>query len=123
MITHYLHISIAIGLGQIIDAVHLHRVQGRVTRFALIFSLVEYVWAAVSGWVFFKQGSDAPHPVWYPAFFLSYVVVMSIWGMVFACKTDCENPEDLQVPPFVAQTGGIFGILFTVLGIGLLVSS
>jgi len=126
MIEHYLHFSVAIGLGQVADAIYLGRLQGRITRFAMIFSLLEYVWAAVSAWVFFKQGPEAPQPLWYPAAFISYVVVMTLWSIVFAFRTDCENVEDLEnlaIPPAILQTGGLFGALFAGAGIVLLLRS
>lgn len=117
MITYYLYYSIAIGIGQIIDAVQLHRNEGRATPMAVVFSLLEFVWAVVSMWVIWTADDTTSLPMSYPWMFIVYVAVGTVWGMFLMGPVDEDaSLEDIRMPPMVAIMGGAFGAVYMLAG-------
>ncbi|WP_374435879.1 hypothetical protein [Inhella sp.] len=114
MNTHWFLLgSVAMGLGQWVDAQLLWRAQGRIGLTTLCFSLAEWIWAALAllAW----QEADSPVPGWLPGLFIAYVVGFALHG---ARRAKPEEPALRELAPREIQAGALFGALY--LGLSLL---
>src|SRR5258708_7398181 len=82
----YLLASVAVGTAQVADAVALVKFKGRLGAVTTVFSIVEYVWAAVSFFVWRAAGDSVPY--WLPALFIA------LRRCVLRCRpyTCCSKP-------------------------------
>lgn len=107
--TAYLIVSFAIGVAQIADAVVLIKYEdkGRLAVITTMFSIVEYIWAAISFFVW--RGATEPFPHWLPASFIAYMAAFFAAGLVIVVQ---QRGRELQIPKDLTVAGGCFGLYF-----------
>jgi len=116
MNTHWFLLgSVAMGLGQLVDAQLLRRAQGRIGLTTLCFSLAEWIWAALAllAW----QEADSPVPGWLPGLFIAYVAGFALHA---ARSAKPDEPALRALTPREIQAGALFGALYLGLSVLLL---
>ncbi len=110
--TLFFSLGAFIGLIQVIESIHLEKNGGKITPFASILSLLEFIWVlvciiAIMAYVF---------PSWtalIPASFVSYIIVMT-WHYRHIGKTieDIEELKNICLPPSAMVINRYFGISY-----------
>jgi hypothetical protein len=108
MSNSYVWVSAAIGLAQVADAAMYLRLQGRASLTGWVFSLVEFLWGAVSIYVLLQ--ADTGVPKWLPLMFVVYLAVWTAYGVRTAERhTDLKN---IKLTPNEVLVSGAFGLVF-----------
>lgn len=108
----YLVLSCALGLAQVADACVLLKFRGKcASTVTTVFSLIEFVWAGVSYFVWRAAPEAFPH--WLPAAFMAYMAAFAAAGFLLAVLHRGEG--ELPVPTHIAVAGGLFGAWFSVM--------
>lgn len=118
----YLFFSMCLGLAQAVDAYVLQRRGLAVmqSRWLLVFAGLEYAWAALSAWLWWRP-TDADLPLWLPQLFVAYFVTSLLAGLWHAWQQreqllyEADDSEpDLVPQEFIWLSGG-FGLVFAAL--------
>jgi hypothetical protein len=105
----YLIGSVVMGLAQIVDCIAIIRTKNRISAYAIAFSLVEYVWAGIS--FFIWRQAEEPFPHWLPVSFIAYVASFMVAGVVLAAS---GQQVEKVIPRHLIIAGGVFGAYFAV---------
>jgi len=107
----YFAASIAVGLGQVVDAYATLRIRGQWSDWlTTVFGLFEFAWAGVSFLVWRK--ADQALPGWLPVSFIAFVLAGAAAGIVLIVQQ--RRSDEVLVPSDVTIAGGAFGLFFAI---------
>lgn len=107
----YLAGSIAVGIGQVVDAYATLRLRGRWSDWlTTAFGLFEFVWAGVSYLVW--RAADQTLPGWLPVSFIACVIAGAAAGLVLVVQQ--RRSDDVLIPSDLTLATGAFGVFFAV---------
>jgi hypothetical protein len=113
----YTYLSIVVGLLQVYDGYTIYVDRGRISTFAMTFSLFEYVWAGVSIYLIYKCWGLSISALWYPMLFIFYLAVAMFWGIMAFKDYEPTSTELPVMSPSMVIAGTAFGGLFAICGI------
>lgn len=108
MVSMYLLVSVAVGLGQVADCALYLMARGRPSKTTWVFATVEWIWGAVSVYVLFSEESTVPS--WLSASYVVYLLAWSAYG--FATAHRHKDNRAITLSPKEVLIGGTFGALF-----------
>ena len=103
----YLLASVLVGVAQVADAVVLVKHKGRLGVLTTVFSIGEYIWAAVSFFVWRAAEESIPH--WLPVSFIAYVAAFFVAGLLLGAQI---RGKEMSIPTHLFVAGGVFGVYF-----------
>lgn len=113
----YTYLSIVVGLLQVYDGYTIYIDRGRISTFAMTFSLFEYIWGGVSIYLIYKCWDLSISALWYPMLFVFYLAAALVWGIMSFNDYDLTDTEFPVMSPSMVIAGTAFGGLFTICGI------
>jgi len=117
--TTYLAASVAVGLGQVVDAYATLRIRGQWSDWlTTVFGFFEFTWAGVSFLVW--READHAVPGWLPVSFIAFVVAGAAAGIVLIVQQ--RRSDEVVTPSDMTIAGGAFGLFFAVAAASLLES-
>jgi hypothetical protein len=101
--------SIAVGIGQVVDAYVTLRLRGKWSDWlTTAFGLFEFVWAGASFLVW--HDADPALPGWLPVSFIAWIIAGAAVGLVLIVQQ--RGSDEVQIPSDVTLAGGAFGVFF-----------
>lgn len=105
----YLVGSVAVGVGQVVDAYATLRLRGRlVETLTTAFGFIEFAWAGASFVVW--HGAQQTLPDWIPVSFIAYVAAGCAVAIVLVVRGHAA--EEVRAPIDLTVAGGLFGAFF-----------
>lgn len=118
----FLGASVLVGIGQVIDASTIIRRKGQITKFDLLFSLFEYIWAAVCLAVLvFAELSQGVQLI--ALAFVIYVPTITVFAFAHMPLAPRKEGQPCVVPMPAVWAGGAFGCSYAVLSLWCLMSA
>ncbi|MBD1582640.1 hypothetical protein [Pseudoalteromonas sp. S16_S37] len=122
MLEVYLGLSLFIGLIIIYEARHiLNSPENPITPVTAITSIIEFIWAIVSIFALIYL----PFSKWQvllPSLYITHNAIGWVYGFWLAGKLTKHDSDQLIIPSWYAKFSFNFGILFTLLGLFLVIT-
>lgn len=99
-----------IGIGQVADAAVLIRQQGATRALSWAFSFVELLWAGLCVYLLFE--GELTTSRWLAIAFVTYVPISIAVFLVVSPQAVDQEPEAIRIPLVFAYVGAIFGALY-----------